>query len=184
MNRIFQLGSLILAVIVFTAFVPASTNEVAENESADKVKWYTWEEAIAANKKKKKKIFVDVYTDWCGWCKRMDATTFSDPAVVKHMNDNFYNVKLDAEQKGDISYNGNVYKFITNYGRKGVHQLAYTLLDGTMSYPQYVFLDENEGKLIVSKGYKQVDDFMKELKYISTNAYKETSLSVYKSKAK
>jgi thioredoxin-related protein len=182
MNRLFQFGSLMLVALVFASFMP--TNNTPTVEGGDAVKWYSWEEAVAANKKKKKKIFVDVYTDWCGWCKKMDKTTFSDPAIVKHMNDNFYCVKLDAEQKGVINYNGHPYKFVANYGRKGVHEFAFTLLDGTMSYPQYVFLDESESKLIVSKGYKQVDDFMKELKYISSNSYKETSLDTYKSKAK
>lgn len=182
MNKVFQLGSLLMVALIFASFLPS--NDKVASEGGDAVKWYTWEEAVKANKKNKKKIFVDVYTDWCGWCKRMDATTFSDPDVAKHMNDNFYCVKLDAEQKDDIQYGGNTYKFISNYGRKGVHQFAYTLLDGRMSYPQYVFLDENEGKLIVSKGYKKKDDFMKELKYISTNAYKTTSLNTFKSKAK
>lgn len=181
MNRFFQLGSLVAVALIFASFMPNDTTVIAE-EGGDAVKWYTWEEAIAANKKKKKKIFVDVYTEWCGWCKRMDKTTFSDPDVVKHMNDKFYCVKLDAEQKDDINYGGNTYKYLANYGRKGIHQLAYTLLDGRMSYPQYVFLDENEGKLIVSKGYKKKDDFMKELKYISTNSYKKTSLDTYKAK--
>jgi len=182
MNKLLPIGALLVIALVFASFMPAS--EAVVEEGGDAVKWYTWEEAIAANKKNKKKIFVDVYTDWCGWCKRMDATTFSDPAVSKHMNDNFYCVKLDAEQKEDIQYAGNTYKYISNYGRKGVHQFAFTLLDGSMSYPQYVFLDENEGKLIVSKGYKKTNDFMKELKYISSNAYKKTSLSTFKSKAK
>ena len=49
-----------------------------------------------------KKIFIDVYTDWCGWCKRMDNTTFKDSVMVKFLNDNFYCVKLNAEQKEDI----------------------------------------------------------------------------------
>ena len=49
---------------------------------AQDINLMTWEQAAAANEKEPKKIFVDVYTDWCGWCKRMDVTTFKDPAVV------------------------------------------------------------------------------------------------------
>ena len=159
---------------------PRANSAKSKTVSAESaVKWYTWDDAIKANKKKKKKIFVDVYTEWCGWCKRMDATTFSDAGIAKHMNDNFYCVKLDAEQKEDIRYGGNIYKFLPNVGRKGVHEFAYTLLDGRMSYPQYVFLDENEGKLNTVKGYKQVDEFSNTLKYISSNAYKNTSLQAF-----
>ncbi len=163
------------------------SKSVAKPDQVDKkslVKWYTWEEAIAANKKNKKKIFVDIYTDWCGWCKRMDATTFSDPKIAKHMNDNFYCIKLDAEQKENIQYAGHTYKYIANYGRKGVHELAFTLLDGRMSYPQYVFMDENEGKLNIVKGYKKVPEFTQELEYISSNAYKTKSLATFKSTGK
>ena len=66
--------------------------------SSQEVKWMTWEEAAAANDKQPKKIFVDVYTNWCGWCKKMDASTFKETDVVKILNEKFYPVKLNAEQ--------------------------------------------------------------------------------------
>src|SRR5688572_12351082 len=71
---------------------------------AQEIKWMTWEQAAAANEKEPRKIFVDIYTDWCGWCKRMDVTTFIDPAVTKLMNEKFYAVKLNAEQKETIRW--------------------------------------------------------------------------------
>ena len=72
--------------------------------SQEKINWMTWEEAIEANKTEPKKIIVDVYTWWCGWCKRMDQTTFKEPAVVKAINTNYYAVKLDSEQADPITY--------------------------------------------------------------------------------
>jgi len=51
------------------------------------VKWYTWEEAVKASEKEQRKIFVDVYTDWCGWCKEMDKTTFNASNIAKYLND-------------------------------------------------------------------------------------------------
>ena len=48
----------------------------------DAVKWYTIEEADALMKTDPKPIFVDAYTDWCGWCKRLDKDTFSDPIIA------------------------------------------------------------------------------------------------------
>ena len=76
--------------------------------SAQQVEWMSWEEAVALAEsgQQSKKIFVDVYTDWCGWCKRMDATTFQDPKVVAHMNKHFYAVKFNAQQKEEIEYKG------------------------------------------------------------------------------
>ena len=77
------------------------------DKAADsKVQWMTFEEAIEANKDNPRKIFVDIYTDWCGWCKKMDAQTFNHPDIASYMNDNYYNVKFNAEQKGEVVFNG------------------------------------------------------------------------------
>lgn len=65
----------------------------------DKIKWHTIEEAIQLASQEPRVIVIDVYTDWCGWCKRMDATTFSDSEVVEFMNKQFYPVKLNAQGK-------------------------------------------------------------------------------------
>lgn len=144
------------------------------------VKWYTFEEAVQANKTNPKKFMVDVYTDWCGWCKRMDKATFQQAEISKYLNDNFYAVKLDAEMKDDIAFKGHTFNFVPNAGRKGVHTLAYSLLEGSMSYPSIVFLDENVDRIMVSKGYKGPEDFLKELKYTAEDHYKKTSLNVFK----
>ena len=103
----------------------------------------TLEEALEKSKTQHKKVFIDVYTDWCGWCKRMDDSTFSDPAVAKYLNDNFYAVKLNAEQQQDITYKGKVYHFKKN-GARGYHELASTLLNNRLIFPTTVFLDENQ----------------------------------------
>src|SRR5688572_3382607 len=53
------------------------------------IRWMTIDEVQVAMKKKPKKVWIDVYTDWCGWCKKMDKTTFVNPEVIKYMNKNF-----------------------------------------------------------------------------------------------
>ena len=144
------------------------------------LKWYTWEEAIKLNKTNPKKMFVDVYTDWCGWCKRMDKSTFVDPKVMEYMSANFYAVKLNAEQKEDIQFNGETFKFVDNGGGRGVHTLAYALLDGKMGYPSMVYLNEKYERIMISPGYKEVPDMLKELKFAAEDKYKETSWEDYK----
>ncbi len=62
------------------------------------------EQAYKASKVVDKPLFIDVYTSWCGWCKRMDQTTFKDPAVVSYLNANFHPVKFDAETKDTIQF--------------------------------------------------------------------------------
>ena len=116
------------------------TSEIKEETS---VNWLSWEEAVELSKKEKKKIFVDVYTDWCGWCKKMDKGTFGDPDVAAFLNDHYYPVKLNAEQKEDIIFQDYTFKYVATKNGRGYHQLAGALLDGNLRYPTVLFLDEN-----------------------------------------
>ncbi|NNE27026.1 MAG: DUF255 domain-containing protein [Saprospiraceae bacterium] len=146
-----------------------------QTSTTDQIQWMTWEEATEANKENPKKIFVDVYTKWCGYCKKMDRTTFLDESIIKELGDNFYAVKLDAEQRENINFNGSDFKFVPNRGRNGVHQLAYALLDGRMSFPSFVLLDETFSRIMVSPGYKEAIQLRKELEFASKEVYKEKS---------
>lgn len=80
--------------------------------SQKKVNWLSWEEAMVQNQVEKRKIVVDIYTDWCGWCKKMDAHTFEADIIAAYLNENYYAVKFDAERRETITYNGKEYKFV------------------------------------------------------------------------
>ena len=168
--------SLSLIIILGSAFVIKDTE--TQKVSADKINWMTWEEAMTANEKAPKKIFIDVYTDWCGWCKKMDKSTFVDASIVEELNANFYAIKFNAEQKEVINFNGSEFKFVAG-GRRGYHQLAYALLDGRMGYPAFVLLNESYERIMLSPGYKQVDQLIKELTFASSEAYKLKSWDEY-----
>lgn len=84
----------------------------------------TLKEAQEAQKKQPRKIVVDVYTGWCGWCKRMDATTFAHPEVVKYANENFYAVKFDAETQELVKFNGKEYKYASQGSRGYKNELG------------------------------------------------------------
>lgn len=142
--------------------------------STQKIEWKSWEEAANANAEDPRKILVDVYTDWCGWCKVMDKKTFTDQAIVEYINDNFHAVKLNAEQKETITWNGYDFKWMAG-GRNGVHTLAYSLLDKQMSYPQFVLLDEEYKRIRIIKGFKDAKAFMPQLQYAATEQYKSGS---------
>jgi thioredoxin-related protein len=148
-------------IFFFFAFV-FTTQAVAQ---APQIKWLTWEQAIYENKKVPKKIVVDVYTDWCGWCKVMDKKTFSDSAVAAYMNENFYCVKFNAEQREEIKYLGMTFKYNPE---KKVHDLAVALLNSSMSYPSYVFFNSREERITAMKGYYEVAPFLENLKRIAT----------------
>lgn len=171
MRSIFTQISLLF--IVFTSFTA----------QAQDIQWISWEEAVQLSQTdaQPKKIFVDVYTDWCGWCKKMDKNTFQHPDVSKYMQDNFYMVKMDAEGKDPIEYQGKTFKFVPS-GRRGYHELAAALLQGKMSYPTVVFLDEQLNMLSPVPGYQQVEPFMQIAKYFGDNIYKDKDWQSYAGK--
>ena len=145
------------------------------------LKWYTWDEAVAMNKTKPKKIMVDVFTDWCGWCKKMDKGAFMDPAVAAYIAENFYPVKFNAEQRQEIKFNNETFGFIANdNGKGGVHSLAYALLDGHMGYPSLVYLNEKYERIMISPGFKESPDLLKELRFAAEEIYNKTTWEKYK----
>ncbi|GJM31718.1 MAG: hypothetical protein DHS20C18_07190 [Saprospiraceae bacterium] len=149
-----------------TPAVQAHPVNVAQQSAIDSpVKWMSFNEAMAASKKTPKKIFIDVYTDWCGWCKVMDRKTFSQTEVAEYMNKHFYNVKLNAEKEGKITFEGKEYALVDG-GKRNIHTFAYALLDGRLSYPSYVYLNEDMERIQISKGFKEAAPFMEELKTI------------------
>jgi len=129
-----------------------------------KINWMTFEEAEKAMKKKPKKVFVDVYTDWCGWCKRLDKATFADKRVADYMNENFYPVKFDAQHPGPISVGGKKYEnpgFDTSKRknqRNTIHQLARKYQ--ATGYPTVLFLNEKLDLVKAVSGYKSADAFL------------------------
>ncbi|MBK6931443.1 MAG: DUF255 domain-containing protein [Saprospirales bacterium] len=139
------------------------------------LKWYTWEEAVALNRTKPKKICVDIYTNWCRYCKMMDQSTFPDANVAAYLAANFYPVKLNAEQREDIRFNDETFKYVSDKRGHGVHSLAYALLDGKMSYPSMVYLNEKYERIMISPGYKEPQDLIKELRFAGEDRYKDTS---------
>ncbi len=162
-----------VVVILLTSIAFTRASHPAP-EDHDKIQWMSWEEAVAAHEREKKKILIDVYTDWCHWCKVMDKKTFSKSNIAKYVNTHFYAVKLNAEGKEDIHWNDKVFKF-QPAGRRGTHALAQAMLDGQMSYPSFVFLNENFERIRISKGFKSSDHFMDELKFAAEERYRDKS---------
>ena len=152
---------------------------------AQEVKWLSWDEAakLAETEKNPKKIFIDVYTDWCGWCKKMDKDTFQNAEVAEYMSKNYYMVKLDGEGKEPIVFKGKTFKFVPS-GRNGYHEFAAALMQGKMSYPTTIFLDEKMNMLSPVPGYQKPEPFLKIAKYFGDNIHKEKDWNTYDSESK
>jgi len=157
-------------LVIFSFLILGSSfNATAQK----KVDWLTWEEAMEKSKLEKRKIVVDVYTEWCGWCKKMDKTTFQADKIVEYINKNYYAVKFDAERKKQISYNDKEYSFIKS-GRNGYHELAAELLQGRLSFPTVVFLDEETALIQPIPGFQDAVTFEMIIKFFAEDHYKKT----------
>jgi uncharacterized protein YyaL (SSP411 family) len=139
----------------------------------------TIEEALEKSKTEKRKIFIDVYTDWCGWCKHMDSTTFKDQAVVAYMNEKYYSVKLNAEQTSDITYKGTTYKFVKQNGGRGYHELAALWLNNRLSYPTSVILNEEQDLIQPIPGFQDTKKMDAILHYFGTDSHRKTPWEKY-----
>lgn len=157
---------LFVTILVFNTLAFTSNN----NEES-KINWISIEEAEKLVKENPKKIFVDIYTDWCGWCKRMEANTFSHPYIVDYINENFYAVKLNAEQVEPIVFRGVEYINENPGGRRSSHNFARALLQGRMSYPSVAFFDEQLNLITAIPGYRDPKAFEPILVFFNENIF-------------
>jgi thioredoxin-related protein len=135
-------------------------------KKSDGINWISFTEAVKLNDSGvKKKFLIDVYTDWCGWCKKMDASTYENPKVIEYINKNFYAVKLDAEMSDSIVFQNHVFKKTDPSKKSAPHELAVALLNGKMGYPSTVFLDEKYNMLSPVQGYLSVENIEMYMRY-------------------
>lgn len=142
---------------------------------AQEIKWMSMNEALEAQKKEPKKIFMDAFTPWCGPCKMLERNTFSNEDVIKYVNEHFYAVKFNAEGTQEVKYKGQTFtnpNFDPNRtGRNSQHQFAAAMQ--ITGYPSLVFFDEEGNILAPIAGYRTPQQLELFLKIFATDDYKE-----------
>ncbi|MFC1541281.1 thioredoxin family protein [Candidatus Latescibacterota bacterium] len=151
--------------------VQPAGNIVVSTASLDENNWYhDWNEGLAAAAKEGKPIIVDFYTDWCKWCKVMDAETFSNPEVMDIMTKGWIKIKINAE---DGEKKGTYKEQTLEYNR-----LAAAF--GVRAYPSYLFFDKKGQPITIVPNFWEKEKFIPILDYFTKELYtKEIDLQEY-----
>jgi thioredoxin-related protein len=153
-----------IAVFVLL-FISCKPNSEYPKSTDGSITWIDIDQAAELENIEEKLYFVDVYTQWCGWCKVMDKKTFTDPEVIELMSEKFHMVKFDAEQTNLVTWEGQEFVYKAG-GRRGIHSLATMLLKNRLSYPSFAILDKDRKPIKTIVGYKKPNQLITEINSI------------------
>ncbi|HEY7546319.1 MAG TPA: thioredoxin fold domain-containing protein [Blastocatellia bacterium] len=112
---------------------PTAPASSSVEPASGSINWeHDLDRAIQTAKAENKVIVVDVYTDWCGWCKRMDQVIYSDPKIVGLSQREVF-LKIDAEDGGQGE--------------------AFADRMGVRAYPTTIILDSDGSRITQHKGF-------------------------------
>ncbi|HRP31474.1 MAG TPA: thioredoxin family protein [Agriterribacter sp.] len=170
--------SLLLSGSNAPAGFPAHRFDTADsNARLEKLQWLTLSEAETRLAVQKKAVIIDLYTDWCGWCKVMDKNTYSNQNVIQYLQQNFYPVKLNAETKEVVAWRGQQFRYNERYR---VNDYAIHLTGGQLSYPSTVILPADGSAPQVIPGYLKPADMELILKYFGEGYFGKTPFETYR----
>lgn len=138
---------------------------------AGELKWRSFDVGIAEAKKTNKKILLDVYTDWCGWCKKLDKDVYANDKIVSYVNKAYIPVKLNGEGARKLTYKD-----------QQSTEMGLAAAFGIRSYPTIIFLDSQGEPINSLGGYVDADRFLPIVKYIGEDHYKSMTWDEYRAK--
>lgn len=113
--------------------------------SFSQIKTYQFEQLDSLQKAEKRNVVIFIHTDWCKYCQTMQNTTFKNDCIIKELNEIFYFIDLNAEEKRSITFNEHTFKYKPTGTNTGLHELAEQLatVDNKVAYPTICFLNPN-----------------------------------------
>lgn len=143
---------------------------------ANKMIWLTLDEATKAMDQQKKPVLIDLYTDWCGWCKVMDKRTYTNKNVIEYLQANFYCVKLNAETTETLMWMGKSFKYNPNYK---ANDMAIYLTGGRLSFPTTIIIPTDGSGPQPIPGYLQPKELELVVKYFGEGKYGVVDFEAY-----
>jgi len=149
-------------------FLPLVVIVAQTNEEFPSLRWHQWNEGATAAKTSGKYMLVDVYTDWCGWCKKMDRAVYGHPRVQQLLAESFIPIKLNAESEHVITNGTNQYT-----------EQEWAKMLGVNAYPTIMVYDKRFQLISRFSGYREPEKFIRYLKYISGKYYTQYTFQEY-----
>jgi len=124
---------------------------------------HAFESLDSLQKKEERLVVVLLHTDWCKYCQKMENYTLLDDSIVNTLNNEFYFVKLNGEEKKAITFHGRTFQFLPSGNNTGVHELAQILgtINGTLVYPSLCILNHSREILFNTSGYLKIKELNK-----------------------
>ena len=154
-----------VACLLLGAGVPA---QGSGGKSAAKVQWLAFDAAVAKAQKENKHLLVDLYTNWCGWCKVMDRQTYGNPEVAAYLTENFSLAKVNGESSAKLTWNG-----------KTITERDFARAVRVTGYPATYFMKPNAELLGGVQGYIKSPDMMIYARFVKTKYYEKGTLQQF-----
>jgi thioredoxin-related protein len=166
-----------LKILIVNIILLTSLQLFSQQQEPVKIHWMDFSTAVEKQKEVPKPIFIDMYTEWCGWCKKLDASTFENSSIITYLNNNYYPVKFDAETHDTINYKGRDY-VNKNSTKRSTHELALELMDNKPSYPSIIYIDD-KSKANRTAGYMDAKKLEPLLIFFAERIYYTTNYNIY-----
>ena len=162
--------------LIFILLLSSGITAFQYTAPKEKLQWLSLQEAEQKSKTEPRPILIDLYTDWCGWCKVMDKKTYTNQKLIQYLNEKFYVVKLNAETRTEIMWKGKAYNFNPTYK---TNEIALELTNGELAYPTTVILPIDNSSPQPIAGMLEVAEMEMITKYFGENKYGSVSFDDY-----
>jgi len=159
---------LILSIPLMFASPSGVFSQKKATPAKTELRWTNLETAMKNAAEQDKPVMVDVYTDWCGWCKKMDKDVFNHPDVAEALDRMFTLAKVNGESRESVTYKNQKtdgFGIVQGFGIRG--------------YPALIFLDSKGDMLTLIPGYVDAENFLPIVEFLGGKHYEKMEWEQY-----
>jgi uncharacterized protein YyaL (SSP411 family) len=158
-----------LVVVGLIGFFASPDGSSPDVTGGKKITWHSFDEGMALAARENKKVLVDVYTDWCVWCKKMDKEVYTDDQIGRILEENFVAVKYNPESQELVT--------VDNQQMNGG---MFTQAMGVSGYPSTLIFGADGKPITKLDGFQETKGFATVLQFIGEDHYKTKSFQQFK----